>query len=486
MKKVLVAAVFYILYFFNICLAQNSKYEFRGVWIATIGGIDWPKPSSRASVLTQQNELIAMLDSFKSLGINAIVFQVRPTSDAFYQSSYEPWSFYLNGTTGIAPEPFYDPLSFIIEEAHQRNMELHAWFNPFRALVDSRKNPNPRNHYTWLHPEWCVNYGGKRYIDPGIPAARNYVVEVVKEVVQKYDIDAVHMDDYFYPYKVGNLQFPDFTSFNIYGRDYTDKGDWRRNNVNVFVEQLSRVIKLIKPKVKFGISPFGIYRNYPKDPDGSLTNGASNYDDLYADILLWLRKGWIDYVMPQIYWDRGHKNANYSTLLQWWSDHVYGKHLYIGHAVYRIGTEKTPAWQSAAELRGQIEDNRLMKNVHGSCLYSANPVLRNNRNLKADVRAVFTKPALIAPMPWLDAIAPKQPIVKRTGDLVKVLCDDLSCERIIIYSCAKGEKMVADGNTIDAVIRYNKLGISYLVDSRKEYVITSCDRMGNESKPIFL
>jgi uncharacterized lipoprotein YddW (UPF0748 family) len=476
----------YIILFYNMSFGQigSSKYEFRGVWVATIGGIDWPKPNSRKSVDLQKYDLINMLDSFQNLGMNAIIFQVRPASDAFYQSAYEPWSVYLSGTQGLATVPFYDPLKFIIEESHKRNMELHAWFNPFRALVDSRKNPNPKNHFTWLHPEWCVNYGGKRYLDPGIPAARKYVKDVVMEVVRNYNIDAVHMDDYFYPYKVNRMEFPDGVSYNIYGRAFTDKSDWRRDNVNTFVKDLSLEIKKAKPALKFGISPFGIWRNIGKDPDGSNTNGSSNYDDLYADILLWLKSGWIDYVMPQLYWERGHRVADYTTLLEWWSRHSYNKHLYIGHGVYRVGTEKVAAWQSGYELEAQVNDLRLIKNVHGSCMYSANSIIRNNRNLKSNLYQVYNKLSIIPPMKWLDDIAPLEPNVIRNGNTVIINCTDNTCDRILVYSFRHNErKDFTASSSLQKVLR-NSINLSFPLDANKIYYFTACDRMGNESKPV--
>jgi uncharacterized lipoprotein YddW (UPF0748 family) len=463
MKKWICATIYILL--FNILFAQE-KYEFRGAWIATIGGIDWPKPITRKNLDQQKQDLVNILDSLKRLNFNAVVFQVRPTSDAFYKSSFEPWSFYLTGELG--KDPGYDPLGLIIAECHKRGMELHAWFNPFRTLVDVRKNKNPANHYSKTHPEWCVNYGGKRYIDPGIPEARAYVIRVISEVVSTYDIDAVHMDDYFYPYRVGKYPFPDQKSYAQYGQSmFSVKDDWRRDNVNSFVRNLSKEIKRLKPQVKFGISPFGIWRNMDQDPEGSRTHGGSNYDELYADIRLWLQQGWIDYVMPQLYWERGHRSADFTTLLDWWSKNTYGRHLYIGHGIYRIGTDRSSVWRNSyRELYEQIEDSRKMDNVEGGCMYSMDHIIKDRLGMNITFRELYAKPAIIKPMPWLSKTVPIAPIAERSalGYLLKSLTP-----RIAVYR---------NGELLE-ILQF-KEGIA-LPLSYKGYQISGLDRWGQES-----
>lgn len=304
--------------FFLFCqfaIAQ-PKYEFRGVWIATVENIDFPS-SKNLSSWEQRAEFTSILDMHKRNGMNAVVVQIRPVADAFYPSQLEPWSEYLTGKQGVPPSPYYDPLEFMITETHKRGMEFHAWMNPYRAVFNISKSSIAPNHITKLHPEWFVDYGGKRYFDPGNKEAQKFVEEVVGDVVHRYDIDAIHFDDYFYPYRIAGKEFPDLKAYKKYGNGMSRAG-WRRYNVDTVIQMLSKAIKTDKPWVKFGISPFGVWRNHSKDSEGSMTHaGQTNYDDLYADILLWLRKGWIDYVCPQIYWSFNTKAAPYGPLLDW-------------------------------------------------------------------------------------------------------------------------------------------------------------------------
>ena len=258
--------------------------------------------------------------------MNAVILQVRPTADAFYPSELEPWSRYLTGTPGKAPKPFYDPLQFWIDECHKRGMELHAWLNPYR-VAQNAKEPLAANHIAFQHPDWILEYGGKLYFDPGLPQTREFVTKVVKDIVTRYDVDAIHFDDYFYPYPLTE-EFPDTTSFKIYNRAFLpeNKADWRRENVDILIEMLSDTIKAVKPWVKFGISPFGVWRNLTDDPRGSDTKaGTTNYDQLYADVIKWQEKGWIDYLLPQLYWQIGHSSVDFEILANWWKDYAYGR-----------------------------------------------------------------------------------------------------------------------------------------------------------------
>ena len=288
----------------------NPPSEFRGVWIATVDNIDWPLPK-QYDVEEQKKEFIRQLDMHQRNGMNAVVVQVRPATDAFYPSQYEPWSQWLTGKQGRPPAPYYDPLQFMIEETHKRGFEFHAWLNPYRANFSIGKASIAPNHITRLHPEWFLSYGGKQYFDPGNKEGQQWVTTVVRDIVKRYDVDAIHMDDYFYPYRIAGKEFPDYKTFQQYGAGL-DKDDWRRSNTDSIIVALSRVIKEEKPWVKFGISPFGVWRNQDKDPLGSPTQaGQTNYDDLYADILLWTKNGWIDYVVPQLYWEMGHPKVAY-------------------------------------------------------------------------------------------------------------------------------------------------------------------------------
>lgn len=414
MKHAFLSAVMLTLLSF-IAPAQQvgPKYEMRAAWIATVDNIDWP---SRGNYETeaQKKEFTDLLDMHKRLGMNAVVVQIRPATDAFFPSEYEPWSEWLTGKQGRAPSPYYDPLAFMIEETHKRGMEFHAWFNPYRAVFNIRTSSIAANHITRKHPEWFLLYGEKKYFDPGNPQVRQHLTEVIRDVVKRYEIDAVHFDDYFYPYRIPGKEFPDYNSYKKYG-DGLSRDDWRRSNVDSIIESLSATIHTTKPWVKFGISPFGVWRNNDKDPDGSPTKGGqTNYDDLYADVLLWLEKGWIDYVTPQLYWERGHKLVAYETLLGWWANYSYGRHLYIGHGIYRVQEKPTPAWRNPNELPEQIRLLREYPEVQGSMYFSSKSFLNNpngwNDSLKQNY---YHYKALVPIMPWMDTSRPDVPSIEK-------------------------------------------------------------------------
>ena len=299
--------------FLAVCLLMipalsycQPKYEFRAAWIATVENIDWPSKKG-LSVDSQKVEFIRQLDMHRRNGLNAVVVQIRPAADALYPSSYEPWSEWLTGAQGRPPSPYYDPLEFMIEETHKRGMEFHAWCNPYRAVFAIGKSSIVPDHITRQHPDWFVRFGNTLYFDPGNKEVQQYVTTVIRDIVRRYDIDGLHFDDYFYPYDIfedrPGHDFPDKASYAKYGNGMTE-GDWRRSNTDSIIVQVGRAIKEEKPHCKFGISPFGIWRNKRTDPEGSETQaGQTNYDNLYADILLWLKNGWIDYVAPQIYFE---------------------------------------------------------------------------------------------------------------------------------------------------------------------------------------
>jgi uncharacterized lipoprotein YddW (UPF0748 family) len=394
---------------------QSPNYEFRGVWVASVENIDWPSKKG-LSVVQQKEEYIRLLDMHQANGMNAMVVQIRPAGDAFYPSQYEPWSEYLTGKQGLPPTPYYDPLEFMIAETHKRGMEFHAWVNPYRAVFNILKSSVAPTHVTKLHPEWFVVYGDKKYFNPGLPAVREHTVRVIKDIVARYDVDAIHMDDYFYPYRIAGKEFPDQKAFETYGGKL-NKDDWRRSNCDSIIVQLYRTIRATNPRVKFGISPFGVWRNKSQDPMGSNTKaGQTNYDDLYADILLWLNNGWIDYVTPQLYWERGHKLADYDVLLKWWNDNGYGKHIYIGQGIYRAGSND--AWKNKNELPDQINELRKYKTTQGSIYFSSKTFEKNPNGWNDSLRNnYYHNPALVPPMPWINNDAPEQPtIVKKSSN----------------------------------------------------------------------
>ena len=377
-----------LLLLFKITAAQQkSKPEFRGVWVATLTNIDWPDGPEPNSEI-QKAAFIKLLNMHKRNGMNAVIVQVRPAADAFYPSPYEPWSQWLTGKQGMPPLPYYDPLTFMITEAHKRGMEFHAWMNPYRAVFSTGSSSLSATHITRIHPEWFLTYGDKKYFDPGNKEVQRYVTALVKDVVNRYDADAIHFDDYFYPYPIAGREFPDDAKYRLYGNGM-NKNAWRRSNTDSIIAMVSRTIKETNAKCRFGISPFGIWRNASADPMGSNTNGLSNYDDLYADILLWLRKGWIDYVAPQLYWEIGHKLAPFEVLAEWWSQHTYGKDCYIGIAYYRAGSNA--AWQDKTQLPRQIETIRSKPNLKGMVFYSSRIFEKNPNGWNDSLRLKYFK-----------------------------------------------------------------------------------------------
>jgi len=380
-------------------VTASPKYEFRAAWVASVDNIDWPSKKG-LPVDSQKAEFIRLADMHKTNGMNALIVQIRPSTDAFYPSPYEPWSEWLNGVQGRPPFPYYDPLQFMITETHKRGMEFHAWCNPYRAEFIVGKSSISPTHISRIHPEWFLEYGGKRYFDPGNKEVQLFVQNVIRDIVTRYNVDAIHFDDYFYPYRIAGKEFPDNPSYVRYGGNMA-KDDWRRSNVDSIILMLSRSIKEIKPTCKFGISPFGVWRNIAKDPEGSNTTaGQTNYDDLYADILLWLKNEWIDYVAPQLYWEFGHKAAPYEVLLEWWSKHTYGRHCYIGLGIYKAGTNQI--WKDPTLIPRQIEAMRSFPNIQGQVYFSSKSFVNNPNGWSDSLRNVYYKEAaLIPPMEWL-------------------------------------------------------------------------------------
>jgi uncharacterized lipoprotein YddW (UPF0748 family) len=395
---------------FQSLLAQ-PKYEFRGVWVATVENIDFPS-SKTLSTEAQKAEFISLLDMHKRNGMNAVIVQIRPVADAFYPSELEPWSEYLTGRQGKPPFPYYDPLEFMITETHKRGMEFHAWMNPYRAVFNIGRSSISPTHITKLHPEWFIDYGGKKYFDPGNKDAQKFVENVVKDVVSRYDVDAIHFDDYFYPYRIAGKEFGDWKTFQQYGNGM-DKETWRRSNVDSIIVMLDKIIKQENPHCKFGISPFGVWRNIDKDPEGSNTRaGQTNYDDLYADILLWLKNGWIDYVVPQLYWEFGHKLVGFEILSEWWAHHAYGRQMYIGQGVYRALEPKSYAWHNKNELPRQIQRLREFPEIQGSVYFSSKTFSSNPNGWSDTLRNNYYKyPAIAPPMAWIDSVKPTQVVL---------------------------------------------------------------------------
>jgi uncharacterized lipoprotein YddW (UPF0748 family) len=370
----------------------SSGRALRGMWIATVTGLDWPVDPHRPAA-RQRADFRRLLDTAKALRLNAVFVQIRPTADAFYPSPYEPWSQWITGKQG--ENPGYDVLGYMLKEAHARGLEFHAWFNPYRV---SRQNDLKRlaaTHPARRHPGWVRHYGGGLWYDPGLPQVRDLVGDIVLDVVRKYDIDGVHFDDYFYPYPESG-DFPDKASYRAYGRRFSSKAAWRRDNVNTLVKRVSDDVHRAKPWVRFGISPFGVWRNASTDRAGSATRALQSYDDIYADSRLWVRRGWLDYILPQLYWPIGDRRADYRTLTAWWSRQVRGTDvaLEIGHGAYRVG-EPGP-WRRPAELSRQLDVNAKHPEVRGDVFFSARDLAANRRGFADRVVANhYSRPALI-------------------------------------------------------------------------------------------
>lgn len=420
MKLVRRSVFLSILFCFSLSLLRaQPKYEFRAVWVATVQNIDWPSKKGLSSE-QQKQEFTDLLDMNQLNGMNAVIVQIRPSADAFYPSEYEPWSEYLTGKQGAAPVPYYDPLAFMIEETHKRGMEFHAWLNPYRAVFNIRSSSLSSEHITRKHPEWFINYGDKKYFNPGLPEVMHFVTDVVKDILTRYDVDGIHMDDYFYPYRIAGKEFPDNAAYRKYGNKL-DKDAWRRSNCDSIVKMVHEAVLEINPMVKLGISPFGVWRNKSDDIMGSDTRaGQTNYDDLYADILLWLQKGWIDYVVPQLYWEIGHPLCDYEKLLNWWAEHSYGKHVYIGHGIYRAIEKPTRAWRNTNELPDEIKLLRENNYIRGSVYFSSKSLQKNPNGWSDSLRNNYYRtPALIPPMEWIDTVPPQNFIVINLKQVAK-------------------------------------------------------------------
>jgi uncharacterized lipoprotein YddW (UPF0748 family) len=386
--------------------------EFRGVWIATVQNIDWPSKFGLTTA-QQKAQLISILDGAARLKLNAIIFQVRPACDAMYASKIEPWSEYLTGTMGRAPWPYYDPLAFAIEEAHKRGLELHAWFNPYRALHFSSRSPIATNHISRTHPELVKNFGKYLWLDPGEHDVQDYSMSVIMDVVKRYDIDGVQFDDYFYPDPASagaGSDFPDEASWKKFGvRSGMSRDDWRRENVNTFVQRAWTSIKSAKPWAKFGISPFGIWRsNIPPQ-----IRGTDAFTVLSADSRKWLMNGWVDYLAPQLYWPIDQKEQSFPVLLNWWlQQNPQGRYIWPGLAVFNADK-----W-NAQEIPNQIRFERREPGVSGTLLYNAGSLMRNTALTAALSRQIFIEPALVPATPkstFFDNTPPAKPTLITRG-----------------------------------------------------------------------
>ncbi|CDD33069.1 putative uncharacterized protein [Bacteroides sp. CAG:714] len=470
---------------------RYPKREFRGAWIQCVNGQFQGMPTAK-----MQQTLIQQLDNLQKAGINAIIFQVRAEGDALYRSSYEPWSRFLTGIQGKAPSPMWDPLQFMIEECHKRGMELHAWINPYRAKTKGTGALSP-SHPVNRYPNLIVSYNGQLYFDPGYPESRKYICKIVCDIVTRYDVDAIHMDDYFYPYPNPGEKFPDGISFAAYGRGFRNRDDWRRDNVNVLIKEIHETVRACKPWVKFGVSPFGIYRNKKNDPNGSDTKGLQNYDDLYADVLLWVNNGWIDYNIPQIYWEIGHPAADYDTLIRWWAKNSAARPLFIGQDVMRTVQKADVKNPNQHQMPAKYQLQRSLSTVQGSCQWYAAAVVNNLGNYRDLLVQEYHKyPALVPTSPFMDDKAPGKvrklkPVWTADGYILfwtapKAKDEMDEAVQYVVYRFKNGEKInISDPSHIVKITRDTFYKLPYEDGKTKyQYVVTALDRLHNESKTV--
>lgn len=469
--------------------SQPKKREFRGAWIQCVNG-----QFQGIGTQEMQRTLRYQLDELQKDGVNAIIFQVRAECDALYPSRYEPWSKFLTGRQGTPPSPYWDPLQWMIDECHRRGMELHAWINPYRAKTKTTSQL-AANHIAVTHPDRIFSYDGLYILNPALPENRDYICRVVDDIVSRYDVDGIHIDDYFYPYPAAGQTIPDQRDFQHDSRGFTDIRDWRRDNVDLFVKQLSESVHQRKPWVKFGVSPFGIYRNQKSDPrNGSRTSGLQNYDDLYADVLKWVNNGWVDYCVPQLYWEIGNRAADYQELIGWWNRKAANRPLYIGEDVLRTVKYADPQTPASHQLPAKHRLHRQAANVQGTVLWYAKAVVDNPGNYGTLLRTDYWRyPALQPLMPFIDGDAPSKPKKVKakherdgcylTWKAPKGKGWQDEAHRYVVYRFLPSEPLDTDDPSKIVGMPYdNRLRIDYK-DGRTKYiyVVTALDRMSNES-----
>ncbi|MBQ4633204.1 MAG: family 10 glycosylhydrolase [Prevotella sp.] len=479
-------SLFLIVFMVSAGYSQTSKREFRGAWIQCVNG-----QFQGMSKDKMQSTLKYQLDELQKDGVNAIIFQVRPECDALYVSDIEPWSRFLTGRQGT--NPGWDPLQWMIDESHKRGMELHAWINPYRAKTKNTFEM-ANNHIAIKHPDYVFAYDGQLILNPGMPECRDYICNVVRDIVSRYDVDGLHIDDYFYPYPVKGQKIPDADIYNKNNNGISNINDWRRDNVNVFVKQLGETIHEVKPWVKFGVSPFGIYRNKKNDAQlGSETNGLQNYDDLYADVLMWVNNGWIDYCVPQLYWEIGHKAADYKTLIKWWNKYASNRLLFIGEDIERTVKNADPDNPKINQMSAKRRLHSEMPNVQGTVLWYAKAAVDNVGNYGMALRNGYWKyPALQPLMPFIDGKSPKK--------VRSVKAMEIDGKKILFWTAPKGKgwqneavKYVVYRFDASEKVDISKSSniVAITTDTFYEiadneggvYAVTALDRMSNESKP---
>ncbi|WP_339333458.1 MULTISPECIES: glycoside hydrolase family 10 protein [unclassified Croceitalea] len=473
----------------------QPKTEFRGFWVATVVNIDWPK-SGKDAVEKQKKDYLKILDFYDDLNFNAAIVQVRTAGDAFYDSEYAPWSRYLTGEEGKAPDIVDDLLEWMINETHKRGMEFHAWLNPYRATFDLNIESLSPKHDFNQYPEWMIKYGKKYYYNPGLPEVRERLVSIMKEIVISYDIDAIHFDDYFYPYKIKDEVFRDSIAYQKHALQNQKLDDWRRSNVDSLVKNIHKVIKLEKPWVQFGISPFGVWKNKSTDPRGSATKaGQTTYEDLYADPLLWMKKGWIDYLAPQAYWSMELPVASHRIITDWWAKNSENTNLYMGNGTYKIRNNSDKAWDKKKEIPNQIALSREKTKIAGNIFFSAKSLMQKNKDIVRHLKRNFYRQK---------ALTPISPLFKeRKENTFELLSNTITKDSIhlnfaslknqryaLIY---KLDKELSSNYPMDKLVlkKFLSGNDSFSISKneiqrKKQIAITLINKFGQESKPIVL
>lgn len=471
---------------------KTPKHELRGAWIATVVNIDWPK-NGNDHLEKKKQDFLEILDFYESLNFNAVVVQVRTAGDAFYPTEMAPWSAYLTGTQGKASDPYRDLLEWMINTTHDRGMEFHAWMNPYRATFNLDTAALASTHDFNKHPEWMIKYGKKYYYDPALSEVQDHLTAITNELVENYNIDAIHFDDYFYPYKIKGEVFQDSARYATHHLSGQSLGDWRRANVDSLISKLHHGIKSRKPWVQFGISPFGVWRNKSQDPRGSETKaGQTNYDDLYADPMSWLRNGWIDYLAPQIYWTLNHPLASHKTILTWWDQNTENANLYVGNGAYRAMSDKDPDWQKEDQLLKQVKLARKAEHVNGNIYFSAKSLMSGKDEVVSLLKEAYKYKALTPPQPSSGRPPVVEKIIQQktigtNGSIDIKITSSSPVKEIVIYDLDKIQpnKMNKARHIKTIIPRFaqqRETVFTVPVKKQKSLIFSVTDRFGNESE----
>ena len=470
----------------------QPKTEFRGFWVATVVNIDWPK-NGNDGIEKQKTDYLKILNFYQDLNFNAAIVQIRTAGDAFYDSEYAPWSRFLTGEEGKAPNTEESLLKWMIDETHERGMEFHAWLNPYRATFDLKTEILSPVHDFNLHPEWMLKYGKKYYYNPGLPEVRQRMVSVIDEIVANYDVDAIHFDDYFYPYTIKDEVFHDSLTYNYYRLPEQSLDNWRRSNMDSLIKNSFQTIKARKPWVQFGVSPFGVWKNKSTDPKGSDTKaGQTIYENLYADPLLWMEEEWLDYIVPQVYWSIDLEVASHQKILDWWAANSKNTNLYIGNGPYKIRSNSDKAWDKKKELPNQLTLSRNSEAVTGNVFFSAKSLMQNNADVVKYLKKKYYKRKALSPIsPFAEVTGSpeiKLESIQTIEKNIRLKFNDLKGMRYaMVYPSGKNNKAVypikklltktflKKGNQIDLEAK--------LIKNKNHIAIIFIDKFGHESEP---